>query len=150
MTRLPVGIYRITNNKNGKVYIGQSNDIERRFSQHQSSYEQERFSDKPLYKAFAKYGIENFHIELIEETDNPEEREKFWIEQKRSFKNGYNATKGGDGKAYLDYDVLIETYKNTSSEALMTVKDQLIERLDILSMRCLEIPLKLFLLTLIR
>jgi hypothetical protein len=33
-----------------------------------------------------KYGIENFHIELIEETDKPEEREIYWIEQKRSFK----------------------------------------------------------------
>lgn len=38
-----------------------------------------------------KYGIEHFHIELIEETDDPEEREIYWIEQKRSFKNGYNA-----------------------------------------------------------
>ena len=57
-----------------------------------------------------KYGIEHFHIELIEETDNPEEREVFWIENKRSFKNGYNATKGGDGRPYLDYDLIISTY----------------------------------------
>ena len=42
-----------------------------------------------------KYGIEHFHIELIEETDNPKEREVFWIENKRSFKNGYNSTEGG-------------------------------------------------------
>lgn len=62
-----------------------------------------------------KYGIENFEISLIEETDNPEEREIFWIEQKRSFKNGYNATKGGDGKKYLDYDILITTYLATQS-----------------------------------
>jgi len=27
-----------------------------------------------------KYGIEHFHISLIEETDNPSERERFWIE----------------------------------------------------------------------
>jgi intein-encoded DNA endonuclease-like protein len=57
-----------------------------------------------------KYGIEHFHIELIEETDNPEEREVYWIEQKRSFKEGYNATIGGDGKKYLDYDLIISTY----------------------------------------
>lgn len=62
-----------------------------------------------------KYGIENFEISLIEETDNPEEREKYWIEEKRSFKNGYNATMGGDGKRYLDYDVLIATYLETQS-----------------------------------
>ena len=61
------------------------------------------------------YGIEHFHIELIEETDNPEEREKYWIEQKQSFKNGYNATLGGDGKKYLDYDLIIASYKEIKS-----------------------------------
>ena len=57
-----------------------------------------------------KYGIEHFHIELIEETNEPEEREKYWIEQYRSFKYGYNATMGGDGKKYIDYDLVISTY----------------------------------------
>lgn len=57
-----------------------------------------------------KYGVEHFHIELLEETDNPEEREKYWIEQKGSFKYGYNATTGGDGRPYLDYDVLVAAY----------------------------------------
>ena len=58
-----------------------------------------------------KYGIDNFEISLIEETDKPDEREVYWIEQKRSFKNGYNATLGGDGKRYIDYDLVIATYK---------------------------------------
>lgn len=58
-----------------------------------------------------KYGTEHFHIEQIEETDNPEEREIYWIERYRSFKTGYNATKGGDGKPFLDYDVLIAAYQ---------------------------------------
>lgn len=62
-----------------------------------------------------KYGIEHFHIELIEETNEPEEREKYWIEQYRSFKYGYNATMGGDGKKYLDYDLLIAAYKELGS-----------------------------------
>lgn len=62
-----------------------------------------------------KYGIENFHIELIEETSNPEEKEIYWIEYYRSFKYGYNATKGGDGKKYIDYDLVIITYNKTKS-----------------------------------
>ena len=53
-----------------------------------------------------KYGIEHFHIELLEETDNPEEREIYWIEKMRSFKYGYNATYGGDGKKYIDDEKL--------------------------------------------
>lgn len=62
-----------------------------------------------------KYGLEHFHIELIEETSQPEERECFWIEQKGSFKNGYNATLGGDGKHYLDYDLVIATYQEVQN-----------------------------------
>ena len=62
-----IGIYKIENLINGKIYVGQSNNIERRFSQHKSPYEQKRFSDKPLYKAFQKYGIENFSFSVIEE-----------------------------------------------------------------------------------
>ena len=63
-----------------------------------------------------KYGIEHFHIELIEETDNPEEREIYWIEKLGSFKNGYNATLGGDGKKYLDYDLIVDTYKEIKNQ----------------------------------
>lgn len=32
-----------------------------------------------------KYGIENFSIELLESTDFPEEREKFWIQELDSY-----------------------------------------------------------------
>ena len=60
-----------------------------------------------------KYGVENFTIELIEETSSPEEREKYWIEFYGSFKNGYNATIGGDGRPYIDYDLVVATYKAT-------------------------------------
>lgn len=69
-----------------------------------------------------KYGIEHFHAELIEETDKPEEREIYWIEQKRSFKNGYNATLGGDGKKYIDYDLVIATYQELQSMKDTAVK----------------------------
>lgn len=56
-----------------------------------------------------KYGIEHFKFEVIEETNNTEEREKYWINELHTyigFKdcNGYNATLGGDGKAYLNLD----------------------------------------------
>lgn len=57
-----------------------------------------------------KYGIENFSVETLEETEEPEEREKYWIEYFGSFKNGYNATIGGDGKPYIDRDLVIATY----------------------------------------
>ena len=60
-----------------------------------------------------KYGVENFIIDLIEETSLPEEREKYWIEFYGSFKNDYNATLGGDGRPYIDYDLVVATYQAT-------------------------------------
>lgn len=60
-----------------------------------------------------KYGPEYFHIQEIEYVPpegDLEEREQYWIAQYDTFHNGYNATKGGDGKHYLDYDLIIKTY----------------------------------------
>lgn len=107
-------IYQITNQINGKIYIGKTErTIQERWREHCEDYLRERCYDRPLYRAMRKYGLSNFTIELLEETDNPEEREIFWIEQKGSFKHGYNATMGGDGKKYIDYDLVVATYKNS-------------------------------------
>ena len=107
-------IYQITNNVNGKIYIGKTErTIQERWREHCKDYLRERCYDRPLYRAMRKYGLSNFTIELLEETDNPEERDIFWIEQKGSFKHGYNATMGGDGKKYIDYDLVVATYKNS-------------------------------------
>jgi group I intron endonuclease len=104
-------IYKITNDINGKIYIGKTeNSIEQRFKEHCRESKRERAEARPLYRAMNKYGIEHFHIDLIEKTDKPEEREKYWIEQFNSYHNGYNATLGGDGKSYLDRELLINTY----------------------------------------
>ena len=109
-------IYQIINDINNKIYIGKTEfSIDKRFKEHCSDAFKERNEKRPLYSAMRKYGIEHFHIELIEETDNPEEREKYWIEQKQSFKNGYNATLGRKKKKYLDYDLIIASYKEIKS-----------------------------------
>lgn len=104
-------IYQIVNDINDKIYVGKTErGLEERFREHCKDYTRRDFEKRPLYRAMKKYGIEHFHIELLEETDNPEEREVYWIEQKRSFKDGYNATLGGDGKHYIDYDLVIAMY----------------------------------------
>lgn len=109
-------IYQIQNDVNGKLYIGKTEfSIEKRFKEHCKDAFRERNEKRPLYAAMKKYGIEHFHISFIEETDNPEEREKFWIEYLRTFKDGYNATTGGDGKAYIDYDLVVSLYQEVQS-----------------------------------
>jgi len=104
-------IYKITNKINGKIYIGKTEkSIERRFKEHCAEFAKARSKDRPLYRAFNKYGIENFSIELIEITDIPEEREMFWINFYQSYQKGYNATLGGDGKAYIDKSQILPLY----------------------------------------
>lgn len=88
-------IYKIENLINHKIYIGQTNNPQRRFSEHRAKgYEIN--THKVLYYAFDKYGIDNFSFEIIEETENSNEREKYWIKFYDSFENGYNMTEGGD------------------------------------------------------
>ena len=60
-----IGIYKITNPK-GKIYIGQTIDIQRRVYQ----YEKFNCKEQPkLYNSLKKYGFENHKIELIYECD---------------------------------------------------------------------------------
>ena len=111
-------IYKITNILNGKSYMGKTlKSIEERFQEHIRDSQKSRCEKRPLYDAMNKYGIENFQIEQIEEcSDNiVNEREVYWIEWYGSFKYGYNATLGGDGKHYLDYDLICEVYNQTQN-----------------------------------
>ena len=78
-----IGIYKIINKINGKCYIGQSTQIEKRWSKHKNTSHNQtsKAYDYPLYRAFRKYGIENFSFEILEECSNLElnEKEKYWI-----------------------------------------------------------------------
>ena len=96
------GIYKITNNINGKSYIGKSSNINKRWLTHRS-LDYGRNPDKTLYKAFIKYGLNNFSFEIIEEMTSKEyeelsdKRESYWINYYNTFQDGYNETLGGDG-----------------------------------------------------
>lgn len=105
-------IYKITNDINDKIYIGKTqNSIEHRFQEHCRDAFKDSEKTRPLYAAMRKYGTEHFHIELVEETNNPNEREVYWIEHFGSFKYGYNATIGGDGKRYKDYSLVYALFQ---------------------------------------
>lgn len=88
-----IGIYKITNKINNKVYIGQSVHIERRWAEHcQDS------SNSVIAKAIKKYGKENFTFEVLEEYSEEDiskldERENYFILLYNSIvPNGYNVT----------------------------------------------------------
>lgn len=97
-----IGIYIITNQINGKVYIGQSQNIELRWKAHRNRPFNSNSNDyeKPLYRAIRKYGLDNFSFQILEQCDikDLDNREKYWIDYYKStdVNNGYNLTKGGE------------------------------------------------------
>lgn len=98
-----IGIYKITNKINNKCYIGQSIDINKRWNAHINQFNNVDVYDYPLYRAFRKYGIENFSFEVIETCprDKLNEREKYWIQYYDSCCNGYNQSLGGDSAPHF-------------------------------------------------
>ena len=113
-------IYKIENQINGHIYIGQTaKTLEKRFSQHKNNYNKPYFSQLALYKAFNKYGIENFSFDQIEEVQNDllDEREKYWIQYYNSYKNGYNMTIGGRLVELYNWDLeeIIQLYEQERS-----------------------------------
>ena len=94
---IKVGIYKITNQINGKCYIGQSNDIASRFKQHaKCGLGIDAPVSNKLYADMQKYRLENFSFEIIELCSLAElnEKEKFFISYYQSDKYGYNSTIG--------------------------------------------------------
>jgi group I intron endonuclease len=89
-------IYKITNIKNGKFYIGKTKDLERRWYEHLSLVGKKRH---PLYDAILHYGVENFTIEIVDKVDASliDELEKKWIFETKAIEMGYNMTEGGTG-----------------------------------------------------
>ena len=107
-------IYKITNQKNQKVYIGYTDrTIEIRWKEHLKKYKQDNLSHRHLYNAMKLYGPENFTITQIEECPQikAEEREIYWIAVYNSYYDGYNDTFGGEGRKTINADIVIELFK---------------------------------------
>ncbi len=70
----------------GKSYIGKTKlPIEKRFKIHIRDSRKERCKNRPLYRAMNKYGIENFIIDFLEETDTPEKREIYYVKKYNTY-----------------------------------------------------------------
>ena len=84
-------IYKITNNINKKVYIGQSIHYKRRWNEHINNAKKGRTSR--LYLDIREYGVENFSFEVIDIAESREQadyKEGFYA----SYYDSYNEKKG--------------------------------------------------------
>ena len=91
------GIYKITNIKDNKCYIGQSVDIATRFKNHaKCGLGIDTPANNKLYQAMEKEGLENFTWELLEKCPKEQlnEKEKYYIKAYQAVEYGYNSSQG--------------------------------------------------------
>lgn len=96
MKKILSGIYKITNRINGKIYVGSSADITRRWCSHRSLLGRGKHSSIHLQRAVDKCGIDNFTFEIVKEveTDNLLIEEQKLLDFLKPFgDNGYNISK---------------------------------------------------------
>lgn len=121
-------IYKITCKTTHKIYIGKSEStVLDRWKGHCRAAFLPSHSDYnfPFHRAIRKYGIEDFIIETIDESNNSEElkqKEIYWIEFYDSYNKGYNSTRGGDGNLKYDYDNIVNYYLSHNFSILETCK----------------------------
>ncbi len=90
---MTIGIYKITNNTNGKFYIGRSADIDKRLYCHKKTLETGTHYCKELQKDFNKNkDFVIFKCKIIEECKEEElgKKEYFWIKELKAIELGYN------------------------------------------------------------
>ena len=133
-------IYEVLNNLNQKRYIGQTTSPTRRFREHKRLGGSEE-KEKILYRAIAKYGVENFSFNIIEgPLKNYNEREKYWIKFYNTYVGwmdswGYNMTEGGEEPphpkgedhhyavhSWDDIEKIMSLLKNTKTSVLEIAK----------------------------
>ena len=87
-----IGIYKIICKETGKVYIGQSRQLDQRFRNHISDLKRGKHGNPYMKKAYEKYGMDAFQFVIIEqcEVEKLSERELFWI----NFYDSCNEEKG--------------------------------------------------------
>ena len=94
MTRPVSGIYKITNNINGKIYIGQSQNVYERRVEHFTALRRGWHPNKEMQKDWNK-NSNGFRFDVIELLPLKElnEREKYWIDTLGTMEpRGYNQT----------------------------------------------------------
>lgn len=98
-------IYMIKNTINGKLYIGKTNNINKRWKSHENDYKNK--VGRPIYRAMNKYGFDKFELSIIETIRGTDKKtlneslcelEKTYIKDMNTkVPNGYNLTDGGEG-----------------------------------------------------
>lgn len=118
-------IYKITNDLNGKMYIGQTNDFIRRKNEHISD-SRNRPEKSYIHRSMAKHGPENFTFTILEKVNSEEasEKEIKYIKKYNTYQNGYNLTTGGEmneHKRFFTDEEIIEIRKEKNQKTFTEI-----------------------------
>ena len=91
------GIYKITRDKTGEIYIGQTTSLDKRLQDHcKTALGVGALASSTLHRLMKEDGLENFSFEIIEKVDKDElkEKESFYIDFYDSKNYGMNTISG--------------------------------------------------------
>jgi group I intron endonuclease len=98
-----MNIYKITNQVNGKIYIGQTVQSNPKMRWYSHCDYVRKGKKSHLYDSMRKYGIENFIWEVIDRAANIEElnqKEQQWLNHYKSVETVYNNREAGGNKLH--------------------------------------------------
>jgi group I intron endonuclease len=144
-----IGIYCITNNINGKKYIGQSWDIERRWQEHKTSKRKDH-----LRLSFNKYGLASFSFDVLRKFDNHgltqimlDIFERKYILEYNTIdkKHGYNKNTGGGSSSIVSQEIKDKisksnTGKKRSKETIQKYREATLRHHALYGNPCTGIP----------
>lgn len=101
------GIYQIKNLSNGKIYVGCSKNIYKRWQQHKSNLKHNKHSNVALQTDYNDNAKDSFIFEVLEIIDDMNElfiRENEWIDRlnTKQYEFGYNNYSNCDYKFNID------------------------------------------------
>ena len=117
-----IGVYKITNTITGDFYIGSSNDIKRRWTEHKKPSVWKRCPNNYLYQDMKNYGTDKFELKILAEVEieKLKETEQQFIEKLKPTYNS-NRAKGWNIEHHK------ERHKERNREYRKTHKNELKE-----------------------
>lgn len=127
MSEIIIGVYKISNIKDGRYYIGHSQNIEKRFKTHKYNLKRGKHINMFLQNSYNKYGLDSFTFEIIHKFDNVEkskEKELEYLQNLEIRKELYNLNYNNDGGDMLSHhpnkkeiiEKISETLKENNSK----------------------------------
>jgi group I intron endonuclease len=100
-----MGVYAIVNTVDGKMYVGSSTNIKKRWGDHLWFLRNNKHRNPYLQNAFNKYGEASFEFRILEAIANEDEllaAEQYWLDYTQCYdrEHGYNIDLMADRKVF--------------------------------------------------